>query len=820
MKPSFTKDTNMNNNSAPIGGGGGPSSRGGSGGGASGGGASGGGASGGGASGGGASGGGASGGGASGGGSDISSFFKTPSSNSSKKINSWQKIGGSAVKNRDFELVVAELVENPPKISMIDLDNNPKPKRKRAEMFKPKPNAEPIEIQVPISSRITSPKRREKILRKKGEEIQRAVKNSRRPDILILNSNIIEDDSSISDISLDSSLEEKENVVISAGGGGGGPMSTYVPDDDEQSIMTANSDTIQKPDIPEKFTERQVPDYSKDERLEMRIKIKSSHFKDNWELKLYDQPVYENQKDTAKAICESFSKKQKVIQLIIARTQTGKTGCMLEFIAQYIRKFQIPVENIFIISTLSSKDWKKQMKDRAPEDLEKRIFHLNELKTKFKKEIEGKKNVLVLIDEAQCAALKDQTMHELMSPDGLNWNLDKMFENDIKIVQFSATPDGLILALKKKQWPKENYDVHIMKEGKGYYGIKQMMERPGILKQSKDICGRDTDGDWINDDAEAEIEENINEMFADMLSFKTNKYLLIRASGCKYDYVKDNLLNTADKFLRKNNQYDKFDFNNIHEYIQDGSIENGQLNELLKLKPRSRKHEIILIKEKLKCADTIVKDHIGVVYERIAKNINDTFIIQGLLGRITGYGRHDIICYTNLESLERYEMLFASNFSEEGIKQSNWNSNTTKRSKKGTKGKKTYIDPSLVLKTTEDNETNNKCHETPFDTVKDAKKWCKEFMNKPRSSVYQLYKKEPEKTEFIPYSKSEKCIHDLDNIFIKYREDFRPVDSYENTIKMSDIFGGVASSARIYPVIDKDDKIKYIVLYDSTKLKK
>jgi len=814
MKPSFTKDNNMNtNNKVPVGGGGGPTSKGGSditsffggGGGAS---TS---TSGGGATS--ASGGGAT----SKGGSDIKAFFGGGSHSTVKKINSSQKKGGSAVKNRDFELVVAELVENPPKISTIDLDNNPKPKRKRAEMFKPKPNSEPIEYVVPISSRITSPKRIGKILREKGEEIQRAVKNSRSPDILSLNSNI-EDDSSISDISLDSSLEEKENIVISAGGGGGGPMSTYVPDDDDQSIMTANSDMSLTPDKPEKFTERQVPDYSKDPELEIYIKIKSRHFKDNWKLKLKQQPVYENQKDTAKAICESFSKKQKVIQLIIARTQTGKTGCMLEFISQYIRKFKIPIQHIFIISTLSSKDWKKQMIDRATDDLEKRIFHLNELKTKFKPDIEGKKNVLVLIDEAQCAALKDQTMHELMSPEGLNWNLDTMFENDIKIVQFSATPDGLIIALRKKQWPRENYDVHIMKEGKGYYGIKQMKERPGILKQSKDICGREPNGDWINDEAEAEIEENINGMFTDMLSFKQTKYLVIRSSGNggKYDYVKENLLNTADKFLRKNNQYDKFDFNNIHEYIQDGSIENGQLDELLKLKPRSKKHEIILIKEKLKCADTITKDNIGVVYERIAKNINDTFIIQGLLGRITGYGRHDIICYTNLESLERYEDLFASGFSEEGIIQSNWNSNTTKRSKKGTKGKKTYIDPSLVLKTTEDNDTNNTRHETLFDTSKEAIEWCKREL-KYGNSVFGIYK-----NDGTQWSKSEKCKHDLDNVFIKYRnEKQRKVESYENTKKMSDIYGGVASSARIYPVIDVvDKKIKYIVLYDSTKLKK
>ena len=745
---------------------------------------------------------------------DVRAFF-----GNNKKMKPSQKIGGSIVKNNDLEFVIEELDQTPLRIPVIDVDNNPnpKPKRKRAYILKSKPSTEEIEYPIPILSSIKSPKRKEKILRKAGEEIQRNIRNSRTRDILLLNSDIeIEDNSSISDISLDSSLEEneneKENVVISSGGGGA--ISDYVPDDDDQSIMTESSDIIPIPDIPQKFTERQVPDYSKDPdpKIELTIQLKSSRFKFSWKLKLMEQPVYKNQKDTAKVICETFSFKQKIIQLIIARTQTGKTGCMLEFIAQYVQKFKIPIEHIFIISTLSSRDWLKQMKERAPEDLEKRIFHLPELKGRFKDEIEGKKNVLVLIDEAQCAALKDQTMHKLMSPDGLNWNLDKMFENDIKIVQFSATPDGIIMALKKKQWPKENYEVHIMQEGAGYYGIKQMLSRPSILKQSKDICGRKPNGEWEYDGIEEEIEKNIEDIYTDILSFSKPKHNIFRASGNKYDYVKENLLNTADKYLRKNNLYDKFDFNNIHEYIQDGSIENGQLNELLKIKPK--KHEIILIKEKLKCADTIVKDHIGIVYERIAKNINDTFIIQGLLGRITGYGQHDIICYTNIESAKRYDDLFKSDFSEEGIKLSNWNSNTTRRSKKGTKGKKTYMDDRIVLGTNnEENDKNNAISEKPFDTDKAAKEWCDTNLIDKKSSIFGLYNKDG-----IKY-KSAKSVHDLDNVFIKYRDEkTRRVVSYEETMNNKDLNYGVASSSRIYPVII-DNKIKYIVVYNKQNKK-
>ena len=820
MKPSFTKDNNMNANSnkkpligsdyfktqvpigggSAIGGGGGPTSKGGSdvrsffgGGGHT----------------------SASGGGGptSKGGSDVRSFFGGPSHTTNKNVKPGQKIGGSAVSNRKLDFVIEELEKEPLEIPTIDIDNNPKPKRKRSPCLRSKLDSEPIEIQVPISSKITSPKRKEKILRKKGKDIQRAVRDCRSRDVLFLNSNIeTEDNSSISDISLDSSFEERENLVISAGGGG--PMSTYVPEDegdDEDSIAT-------EPDIPEKFTERQVPDYSKnvDPLMEKKIKIKNRRFQGSWEIKLMEQPIYQNQKDTAKGICDTFKNKQKVIQMIIARTQTGKAGCMLEFISQYIEKFQIPVEHIFIISTLSSTDWKEQMKQRAPEDLEKRIFHLNDLLSTFKNEIEGKKNVLILIDEPQCAAGKDQTMYRLMSENNLNWNLDTMFENDIKIVQFSATPDGLIMALRKKQWPRDNYEVHMMPEGPGYYGIKQMLNRPDrkeVLKQSKDICGRKSNGEWEYDGIEEEIEQNIMEIYNDIDSFSEPKYHILRASGCKYDDVKENLLNTADKHLRRTNRYDKFDFNNIKEYIQDGDIEGGQLNELLKVKPK--KQTLIFIKEKLKCADTIIKDHIGVVYERISKNINDTFIIQGLLGRITGYGHHDIICYTNLNTIDRYEKLFESNFSEDGIRESNWNSNTTKRSKRGTKSKKTYIDPTIMLAANEEeNEKNNAIWEKIFDNEKDAKKWCKEELINKNNGCFGLYNKDGNKY------KSAKSVHETDNVFIKYRsEKARRVVSYETTINMSDLYSGVSKEqSRVYPVI-VNNKIKYVVMYNKENKK-
>jgi hypothetical protein len=91
-----------------------------------------------------------------------------------------------------------------------------------------------------------------------------------------------------------------------------------------------------------------------------------------------------------------------------------------------------------------------------------------------------------------------------------------------------------------------------------------------------------------------------------------------------------------------------------------------------------------------------VKHNIGVVVERKRSGDkdeqNDSFTIQGLLGRLCGYEEHDCICYTNLASFEKYEKLFASNFNTKTLKRVSWNSNTTHG--KG-EGKGTSVHPTV-----------------------------------------------------------------------------------------------------------------------------
>jgi len=743
-----------------------------------------------------------------------------------------------------------------------------------------------------IPDKITSEKRINKILKKEGKKVASALKRVTKGASNLLKKASTED-ASISDVSIDSSLNcvgkqhicllkdeiERELGNVSAGSNHKeraqqiiekaikgdtrweqellellptkyleisrkmrqvikkGIIQEYClhedekdDDNDEDTIVSEEESISVEPDIPVKFTERQVVEYPESTTDPVKnpskksIKLKARSFGCDYEVILMGEPVYPNQIETAKKIVETFTNLQKVIQLVISRTQTGKTGCMINFISQYVEKYEIPIENIFIISPMSSTDWVGLMRERCPASLEKRIYHLPKLNTQFRDDVEGKKNVLVLIDEAHCASLKNQTLQQLMSTSGLNWTLDSMMENDIKIVQFSATPDGLIYGLMKREWPEAHYQVHIMAEGPDYYGIKQMNARTDrvVLKQSKDLFGRNKFGEWISDEKRDEVEETINEFFTDMISYSTPKYLIARCHGRNIEYISENILSTADKFLRSTGQYDLFDWN-IREYTQEGDI--YVINDLLEVKPK--KHTIILIKEKLKCSHTIVKDHIGVVYERLAKRVMDSFIIQGLLGRITGNKRHDIICYTNIESLNKYEMLFENNFSKEILTSVSWNSNSTKANKKGTKGKKTWVDQEFMVGG-EEQLISSKYKiwppegRAPFETVKEAKNWVKDPNNillhnikrrKESGGTYGVSEWKIRNSDNVLYTST---VHDLSNAYISYRNKLRRVVSEEETRKATDLFTAVKDAARLYPVI-QNGKIMYIVLYEATK---
>ena len=484
------------------------------------------------------------------------------------------------------------------------------------------------------------------------------------------------------------------------------------PDSDDETCSNSDHSVISEDGAPTLLARADFTQtYMSDKKLLKHIQLsKGECLIQCMKLENYGQETFENQQATALAAVEIFKIRSKVIQVVVGRTQSGKTGCMLEFIKLFITENMIPIENIYLITGLSSKDWEIQCKGRFPDCLNKNIYHNGQM-TRFYNDVQGKKNVLVLVDEAHLACLKKQTMNTIFKE--LNWKLDFMMENDIKFIQFSATPDGILFALNQPKWPKDHYHVHTMESGNGYYGAPQMLQNDQ-LRLFKNIIGRNKKGEWLSDPNV--IYDNIQEILDAQLSFPQPRYMVFRILGGYDQFYQDNIITTINTRLSLQQQM-LFD-TNIRTFCMEGNVEN--INALLYTTPS--KHTIIFIKEKMKCAQTLehkitdkthivtthnVKHNIGVMIERWSKSVdanrgNDSFIIQGLLGRLCGYNQHDVICFTNLSSVEKYEELFITNFDEELVNSIGWNSNSTRGNTSGlTKTKITFnapeerIDPEL-----------------------------------------------------------------------------------------------------------------------------
>lgn len=379
--------------------------------------------------------------------------------------------------------------------------------------------------------------------------------------------------------------------------------------------------------------------------------------------------IYPNHIHTAKQIVANLKNPGILNTMVLAKTQSGKTGSMCATIKMYLegKDTWIPVENIFIITGMSSCEWKQQTQERFPEILREQVFHRAELPKTLAKKIREKTDILILMDEIQVAAKNGQTLFKFMENAGI---LDKsvLYEKNIKIVEFTATPDGTIYDLMK--WGDASAKI-LAQAGQGYVGAKDLLER-GRVKQYKDLC-------QTRRTKQEDIMDNIRALKADIDLWDTPLYHIIRTrNGAEQGKTAANL-----KLIFPP---DKYHF--LHYDTGSDSIEED-INRTLARKPL--KHTFIFIKEMLRCAKTLTKTYLGILYDRSSQMPDDATMIQGLIGRCTGYDTNGkSICYTNVDSVKRYEELWKSGFEDMKIK---WQSKTTQTRKGLLCGKHTFNDP-------------------------------------------------------------------------------------------------------------------------------
>ena len=451
--------------------------------------------------------------------------------------------------------------------------------------------------------------------------------------------------------------------------------------------------------------------------------------------------TFENSNNFAKKILKHFENLQTLAIFVFALTQSGKTGLMRALIkiwCECVKNLMINAsENIYLITGMSSKDWCDQMAQRFPKVLKENIYHRGQLKGKSKKDgvekfcksIKGKRNCLILIDEVQLAAGEKQTLAQAFKEIGI-FEPAYCFENDIKIVEVSATPDGVGMDLADK-WPDDNYKFMMMDPGPGhtsqrhYYDTLKFAQdarrkKKVRLFQYKDFVNvkkkkRGCPTEYDDEKSERNIREYkqlIAQRFGD-----TPRYHLYRQVRDKKYAAKE--LENMKKYGFSESEFEYKEYYGTTTKKDWGlgigtDEEDYKVNindDLLKHKPQ--KHTIILVKDLLTASHTIHKEYIGSAYERWTKNVNDTLQIQGFPGRLTGYDvPGDIILFTNINTFERYFQIVEK---QGNLKEANvfWSSTTTKNTKLGCQTKKPTMNSHINGKKKSSPSIQNK--ETPKD---------------------------------------------------------------------------------------------------------
>ena len=300
-----------------------------------------------------------------------------------------------------------------------------------------------------------------------------------------------------------------------------------------------------------------------------------------------DSDVFKSQFDFGLDIANQFLDRSVHTVLAVAPTQSGKTGSMLATIQHFLADplLALPTHHIFIITGHSSTEWTSQTKLRFPIEFRNNIFHRNQLSS-FSKIISSLSNVLIFVDESHIASRKHQSIQSILS------SFD-FFLRDFKIVLVTATPNLCI----------KHYDIHstVSMIPHSLYRSIQNLRDDGLILSAKDL--------------------SLPSSIPHILEIKS-----LLSSSPKFHIIRTPRANGFHSTVH----------NFITVFGQEVLYIYHPTNfDFLSFPPSS--HTFVFIIDRLRCAKTIHKEFLGILYERSPKIINHDSVIQGLLGRATGF---------------------------------------------------------------------------------------------------------------------------------------------------------------------------------------
>jgi len=350
-------------------------------------------------------------------------------------------------------------------------------------------------------------------------------------------------------------------------------------------------------------------------------------------------PIYENHKNVAKKMEDFLKNPEAVLCTLVGECQSGKTGCINAVARRWLgwNPNHNPA-NMYFFNSISANSLFEQWRDRVPQ-----ICHINMAKginiKKFEKKLKNLRDAIIFVDECHYGAGAKQVLGKVFKEIGLK-DLNYLIDNNIKIVQVSATPDGVLI--DAAEWPEKNHQKFTLIPGENYIGIEKLKQRDQIRQYS-----------FLK--TKSEIEDLITFIIR---TYDTARYHLIRAPNKRndaYEPLKTALREWCDKM--------GWDFEEENSKIRTERKNRGESCESLLndsyLNTQPTKHTLILLKNDLTAGKTLRKKHLGVIFDRKTTKVNDTFLIQGLAGRSCGYDGpdglpKDAVLFTNLKTIDKY----------------------------------------------------------------------------------------------------------------------------------------------------------------------
>ena len=353
--------------------------------------------------------------------------------------------------------------------------------------------------------------------------------------------------------------------------------------------------------------------------------------------KSFIKKTFENQRKFGMDIAKDFKDNKKRISAVaIAPTQSGKTGSMLAMVQSFMlfEETRLPLENVFICTAHSDKDWVTQTRDRFPEEMRKNIFHRNNFE-KYYDVIANVQNALIIIDEVQIGNMISQSIYRLFVKTGL-FNIENNLIRNIKIVSFTATPKSVVDDFGS--WGHHS-KVFYMEVPDNYISHSKLLQEKRII-QAKDLCGYNKDTGLIDE----KVFENIRDI-RQYMGDEPKVHIIRTPRGELHEVV---ISNFKKVFCDENFKF---------------LSEPGLSPKIKIMETKPEVHTFLFIKDKLRCAKTICKDHLGIMYERFVNKFSVETVVQGLAGRLTGYHNNtNSVVFTSVPAIAIYNKQYHEQF--------------------------------------------------------------------------------------------------------------------------------------------------------------